>query len=335
MASQSPSESAHSGTPAIRHLPLLLALFLVTPVLTLHFTLLPHLLRPAPSPEAPPVPAPPQEPKPDFSDIDSVPERKSIFFDYIQAYVEHNNQQLLLLREQLLADTLPPEELLILADLYRVKVGEPAEMREKLLKKVDALPLSLVLAQAALESAWGTSRFAAVGNNFFGQWCFVPGCGLVPDRRHQGLSHEVTVFETPQESVASYMRNLNSHPAYKYLRERRSELRARNEALNGCYLAQGLTQYSAKGSVYVEDLKQLIRTNRLESDPRGYCAPVLARKDPPSPAAEPVMSEPTSNPTATPASSPATPPTPAPPPQPLAAEQDHQPVPSPAPQVAL
>lgn len=312
MARQSPSAPTPSRNLAARHLPLLLLLYLVTPVLTLHFILAPHLLRPSLPTVVPVTQEPqPEEPKPDFSSIDSVPERKSLFFDYVEDYVTRHNEELLLLRQRLQAGELPPEELLALAERYRVKEGTPAEMREKLLKKVDALPVSLVLAQAALESAWGTSRFAAVGNNFFGQWCFVPGCGLVPDRRHQGLNHEVTVFETPEDSVASYMRNLNSHPAYKYLRERRAELRSRKEPLNGCYLAQGLTQYSAKGATYVEDLKLLIRTNRLEHDPRDYCAPVaVARKDPPpappAPAAEPATTHPAGSETT---------------PQPLAADQ--------------
>src|SRR3990167_5029759 len=144
MARQSPSAPTPSRTLAARHLPLLLLLYLVTPVLTLHFVLVPHLLRPSLPTVVPVTQEPlPEEPSPDFSSIASAPERKSLFFDYVEDYVTRHNEELLLLRQRLQADELPPKELLALAERYRVKEGTPAEMREKLLKKVDELPVSL------------------------------------------------------------------------------------------------------------------------------------------------------------------------------------------------
>lgn len=269
-----------------RHIPLLVLLTVVSPFVTLHTVLLPHWDVPAPVQQGDSISGEPTtdttEPEiPDFASISPIRERKSQFFDFIAQYVDQRNQEILALRKKIVAHAYTPEEQKKLAKSYRIKWTTPAEVHAKLLKKVDAVPPSLVLAQAALESAWGTSRFAAKGNNFFGQWCHTPGCGMVPNRRFQGMSHEVQIFESPFDSVAAYMRNLNSHPAYKGFREKRAELRARREVLNGCYVAHGLTQYSEMGDAYVESVKLLIRANRLEQDPKGYCAPIEMVRKPP------------------------------------------------------
>lgn len=260
-----------------RHFPLLVLLAVTTPFITLHSVLLqqwrapePALTTPAPVSEI----ATEQPGTPDFSTIESLQERKSQFFDFIAQYVDQRNAEILALRQRILSRDYSEAELQAWAKRYRVKWTTPDEVHAKLVKKVDMVPASLVLAQAALESAWGTSRFAAVGNNFFGQWCHTPGCGMVPNRRHQGLNHEVQIFESPFDSVAAYMRNLNSHPAYKGFREKRAEQRANRQALSGCYLAHGLTQYSAMGDAYVESVKLLIRANRLERDTQGFCTPI-------------------------------------------------------------
>ena len=134
---------------------------------------------------------------------------------------------------------------------------------QALLKRVDVIPPSLVLAQAANESAWGTSRFAKSGFNYFGQWCFKKGCGIVPGKRDAGKEHEVAAFSSPRKSVGSYIRNLNSHPAYQSLRSIRIQLRSENKAITGIALAGGLSEYSARGSEYVEELRSIIRYNKL------------------------------------------------------------------------
>ena len=272
-----------------RHFPLLVLLTVVSPFVTLHTVLLPHWNVQPPVPQEAPVIETVEDEVdiPDFASIESVRERKSQFFDFITQYVDQRNQELLALRKRIHNRQLNDEDLQKVAKRYRVKWTTPAEVRAKLLLKVDAVPPSLVLAQAALESAWGTSRFAARGNNFFGQWCHTPGCGMVPNRRHEGANHEVQIFETPFDSVAAYMRNLNSHPAYKGFREKRAELRAQRQVLNGCYVAHGLTQYSEMGDAYVENVKLLIRANRLERDPNGYCAPVEIVQQPVETAVEP------------------------------------------------
>lgn len=133
-----------------------------------------------------------------------------------------------------------------------------------LLRRLDIIPADLALAQAAMESAWGRSRFASEGNNYFGQWCFSKGCGLVPDKRPAGARYEVQRFDSPAESVAGYMRNLNSHPRYTELRLIREKARAENREISGQQLAGGLHGYSAIGDTYIRTLRVLIRANQFE-----------------------------------------------------------------------
>ena len=134
----------------------------------------------------------------------------------------------------------------------------------KLLVKIDQIPASLVLAQGANESAWGRSRFAIEGNNYFGVWCFKSGCGIVPSGRPEDAKYEVTKYDSTQDSVNAYFLNINSHPAYKHLRQIRAELRANNVPVTGSALAAGLNKYSSRGNAYIEELRAMIRYNNLE-----------------------------------------------------------------------
>jgi Bax protein len=125
------------------------------------------------------------------------------------------------------------------------------------------IPASLALAQAANESAWGTSRFAQDGNNFFGQWCYSDGCGIIPSRRRQGDIHEVRRFDTVKDSVQAYIHNLNTFPSYQMLRRIRQQLRQQNRNLDGASLADGLESYSERGLDYIEELQTMIYSNNL------------------------------------------------------------------------
>jgi Bax protein len=152
-----------------------------------------------------------------------------------------------------------------LTDRYNLR-GDPLRdhrVRSRLLKRVDVIPPSLVLAQAANESAWGTSRFAREGNNLFGQWTFKPGTGIVPEDRPPGATYEVRKFTTLYDSVRSYMNNLNTHGAYLELREIRSTLRRKGSSLTGIALAKGLRHYSIREQEYIDEIDEMIRQNRL------------------------------------------------------------------------
>lgn len=152
-----------------------------------------------------------------------------------------------------------------LAKRYKIKsasIASPQAITE-LLMRVDIIPAELALAQAANESAWGTSRFSQQANNLFGEWTFQPGTGIIPEGRPEGATYEVRRFETVYDSIRSYLLNLNTHFAYQELRQMRAEARAENRPLDGSQLAEGLFRYSIRGEEYVKDLQSLIRLNRL------------------------------------------------------------------------
>lgn len=211
---------------------------------------------------------------PDFNAIADVNTKKQAFFAYLRPYVRQENQRLQLLRQQLLEIAekkqkklrLNIEEYAFLYSLYdefRLDVAETDfESLQELLMRVDIIPESLVLMQAANESAWGTSRFAVEGYNFFGQWCFREGCGMVPLNRAEDQFHEVARFESPALAIRSYFYNLNTFHTYEPLRQIRAELRADNQPLHAEYLAQGLMAYSERGVEYIAEITAMIRFNR-------------------------------------------------------------------------
>ena len=131
-----------------------------------------------------------------------------------------------------------------------------------MLVRVDIIPTSLVLVQAANESAWGTSRFARIGLNFFGIWCYRTGCGMVPGGRNTGAKHEVAAFQSVDAAVSGYFNNINKHNAYHVFRTIRAELRAQDQPLDAEILATGLLPYSERGAQYVLDLTDMLRHNQ-------------------------------------------------------------------------
>lgn len=136
---------------------------------------------------------------------------------------------------------------------------------QNLLARVDLIPLSMVLAQAANESAWGNSRFAKNGNNLFGEWCFTKGCGITPLARPKNATYEVRAFPSMGASIQSYMNNLNTHRAYESFRQLRLKARENHQALKGEQLAMGLLAYSSRGQAYVKNIQSMILQNHLQT----------------------------------------------------------------------
>ena len=213
---------------------------------------------------------------PDFASIQSVEVKKQQFFDYMQDYLIAENENLAALRKQLEAYAdianngiaLSGRErdwVLELAQSYRLEFAQrnDQEIVNELLLRVDEIPVSLALAQAANESAWGTSRFALEGNNIFGQWCFEEGCGIVPARRASGATHEVKRFNTVESAVQAYFLNINSNQSYQYFRELRLQMRQQQLALDPMVLAFGLGRYSERGDKYVDEVQNIIIQNDL------------------------------------------------------------------------
>ena len=216
---------------------------------------------------------------PDFKSIESVPEKKQAFFAYFGALADEENQRILSVREKVKAGA-NQSTLEKLAKKYRLDISAPASNQDvtALLSRVDMVPNSLVLAQAAIESAWGTSRFATEGYNYFGQWCFSKGCGMVPSNRNEGASHEVRTFDSPKESVQAYFLNLNSHPSYEMVRKLRQDARNDDRPVHGCVLAAGLGSYSERGQHYIEEIRQMVRVNDLSPNGKGPCAAAPAEE---------------------------------------------------------
>lgn len=137
---------------------------------------------------------------------------------------------------------------------------------DTLIRRVDVLPESLILAQAIHESDWGQSRIAKQVNNYFGRFCFTSGCGMPPKkRRGKGDTHEIKRFSSLYASVGDYIRNINTHTAYQTLREERSKIHASKQELHGTVLAKHLTKYSEDGSSYVTMVKAIINAYKLEN----------------------------------------------------------------------
>lgn len=134
----------------------------------------------------------------------------------------------------------------------------------ELLKRVDVISPALAVAQSAEESGWGRSRFALKGNALFGQRTWDKGLGIVPKERDEEGRHEVRVFPTLLDSVRSYARNLNGHPAYDEFRVRRANMRARGKALDPYGLVETLTAYSERREHYVQTIRKILRIDSLE-----------------------------------------------------------------------
>jgi uncharacterized FlgJ-related protein len=214
------------------------------------------------------------------SDAMPVVDKKRAFFRLVGPLVLHANELIQADRQQLesIIKTLrsgepisPREETFIRETAVAYKVAEgkgdvdisDQALQDELIRRVDTLPPSLVLAQAAEESGWGTSRFVIEGNALFGMWTWGDE-GIRPEQqRAEHGDHKIASYETPMHSVIAYMRNINTHQSYESLRARRAELRSAGTKVTGWELAKTLTQYSERGQDYVDALHGLMKTNML------------------------------------------------------------------------
>lgn len=217
--------------------------------------------------------------KPDFAAITDANKKKQAFFDYLRPAVAAENLRISKERSQLkVIETAFHSDDMTSADIsfaqqlgekYASKVpdsGLTSQWFATMLMKVNLIPEALVLTQAANESAWGTSRFAREANNYFGQWCYNKGCGLVPLQRIEGASHEVAKFDSMSESVHGYFMNVNRNKAYAQLRQIRANIVASGDSIltdsAATQLTNGLLKYSERGQAYIDDLQSMIRVNQ-------------------------------------------------------------------------
>ena len=174
-------------------------------------------------------------------------EKRNIFFE-IEKKIQSNNLNVL--------------EAAILKKLfneYKVKNNDLAELK----KRIDIVPISLAIAQAAIESGWGTSRFAQEGNAYFGQKIIgMKVAGIRPTDSENPLI-KVRIFKNLNDSVKAYLNNLNTHFAYKNFRKSRNELRSFGKTLEGEVLANQLKKYSELGNEYIINVQEIIKKNNL------------------------------------------------------------------------
>lgn len=208
-----------------------------------------------------------------------VKDKKNIFFRLIGSGVLIANEKIAETRKRLLAEldkqnVSHNKWIRSLAIKYKV-IKEKDSVLDKnkldeLLLRVDIIPPSLALAQGAMESGWGTSRFAIQGNSLFGQWDF-SGNGIKPEKQRSNLgNYGVAAYDSPQASVDAYMFNLNTHRAYKHLRENRAELRTQNKPMSGWELAKTLDKYSERGDAYIKELHDIMRFNKLSATDEAF-----------------------------------------------------------------
>ena len=201
----------------------------------------------------------------DLDNLRSVQLKKETFIKIVLPLIVAENEKILDDREKLktLVEkkfTTDSEKQWLRQKLLEYKVKK-SDLKE-LMFRMDMIPVSIALAQAAKESGWGTSRFALEGNAIFGQWTW-DGQGIAPLKRDGDKNHKILKFPILRASVKAYKNNLNTHKSYLKFREKRSQLRNKNKSITGLALTNTLKNYAQTGSEYTKILNQIITQNKL------------------------------------------------------------------------
>ncbi len=201
----------------------------------------------------------------DLDNLQSVQLKKETFIKIVLPLIVAENEKILDDRERLKVLSVKKftsdiEKQWLRQKLLEYKVKK-SDFKE-LMNRMDMIPVSIALAQAAKESGWGTSRFALEGNAIFGQWTW-DGQGIAPLQRDGDKSHKILKFPILRASVKAYKNNLNTHKSYMKFREKRKSLRDKNKNITGLALTDTLKNYAQTGSEYTKILNQIITQNRL------------------------------------------------------------------------
>ena len=197
--------------------------------------------------------------------IENTKKRKELFIQIILPLVINENDSIKLDRMKLFSILNKNKNTKAEQEWLNVKFKQYGVVNKDLstLKvRMDEVPVSMAIAQAAKETGWGTSRFAQEGNALFGQWTW-NGEGIKPADAEDDSTHKVMRFKVLQASVKAYQRNLNTHSSYKGFRSARAELRDEGKKLNSMILSEYLDKYAETGKEYVKILQQIIRQNNL------------------------------------------------------------------------
>lgn len=208
----------------------------------------------------------------DFKSVPSNDVRKELFIRTMLPLVLEVNEGILMDRGRLLslrartaAGRAPTAEEASWLNELAERYGLDKPDYDQLLARVDIVPPSLAVAQAAEESGWGTSRFARQGNAAFGQITFNEDDGLVPDHRDDGKHHLIRSYDQLLDGVRSYAHNLNTHDAYRQFRKLRAQMRMHGQNLDPMKLVASMSLYSERRDGYVDNIQNLIRANNLEA----------------------------------------------------------------------
>ena len=203
-----------------------------------------------------------------ISELDNIEQRKRIFIQILLPIVLSENEKIIADRRKLTAIMNRKSfknDAAWLNDKFQQYKVKNNSIKE-LLVKMDIIPPSLAIAQAAYESGWGTSRFAIEGNALFGQWGWKENKGMVPENRADDERHEVSKFNQIRYAVSAYKNNLNTHPFYEEFRTERAKQRSGrlSGSISGIKLIKHVHKYSIKGDDYVLGLKKIIEQNSLQ-----------------------------------------------------------------------
>ncbi len=202
----------------------------------------------------------------EIKQIENSKKRKNLFIQIILPLVLEENNLILLDRKRLFSilnkNNNSKKEINWLNNKFK-QYGVLNKDIPTLKVRMDIIPVSLAIAQAAKETGWGTSRFALEGNALFGQWTW-SGDGIKPAGAESDAKHKVMKFKVLKASVRAYQRNLNTHSSYKKFRQLRAQLRDDSEKLDSLLLADQLDNYAQTGDEYTKILKQIINQNSLK-----------------------------------------------------------------------
>ena len=202
----------------------------------------------------------------EIKQIENIKQRKDLFIQIILPLVIKENNHIKIDRKKLFSVLNKSKNTITEKKWLESKFKQYGVVNNDLstLKiRMDEVPISMTIAQAAKETGWGTSRFAQEGNALFGQWTW-SGEGIKPAGADDNSTHKVMKFKVLQASVKAYQRNLNTHSTYKNFRSARAELRDEGKKLDSIVLTQHLDKYAETGKAYVKILQQIIRQNNLE-----------------------------------------------------------------------
>ena len=201
----------------------------------------------------------------ELKEIQNVKKRKELFIQIVLPLILEENNKILLDRKKLFAilnknnNSKSDNEWL---NKKFKQYGVSKKDIPTLKRRMDIIPPSMAIAQAAKETGWGTSRFALEGNALFGQWTYTSK-GIKPAAAEAGSTHKVMMFNVLKSSVRAYTRNLNTHKSYRKMRYVRAIQRDNESKLNSLELVDYLDNYAETGKEYTEVLKKIIKQNFL------------------------------------------------------------------------